>query len=225
MISKRLTINVVIGLCYIIFLLLLNAALEPDTAAHVFSESGPFEVLSFILWYLLAVTLVLVVRPLNRFVVFMAFLSFIAGCRELDMHNRFTQESISRISFYLNPDIFWLERLSATALVLALAGIATYCLYHFGKWLYDHPDILHPLGQITLLGIVMVPVTKILDRLPAYLSGFFGIAVSSEAADVMNALEEGLEMLLPILFLQALLMLPRNKPQPHRLGSRLYRVA
>lgn len=224
MTTKHLRINLVIGLCYIIFLLLLNAVLEPDTAAHAFSESGPFEILSFILWYLLALALVLMVRPLNRFVVFMAFLSFVAGCRELDMHNRFTQESISRISFYLNPDISWLERVSATALVLVLAGMATYCLYHFGKWLYNHPGLLHPLGQITLLGIVMVPLTKFVDRLPAYLRGFFGIAVSPEAVDIMNALEEGLEMLLPILFLQALFLLPRNTQQPQRLGATLYRI-
>ena len=224
MITKHLRINLVIGLCYIIFLLLLNVTLEPDTATLAFSESGPFEILSFLFWLVLAVTILVLVRPRNLSTLALALLAAGAGLREIGANNLLTTESITRISYYLNPDIFWLERLTVTAFIVCLGLGAGIILVKFGRWLIAGNAAAHPAGQIALLAVVLVPVTKVLDRLPAYLRGFAGIEPSLATVSLLTALEEGLEMVLPILFLQALFLLPRALPDRQEMNDRLHRI-
>jgi hypothetical protein len=82
----------------------------------------------------------------------------------------------------------------------------------------------HPAGQIALLAIFLIPATKFLDRLPAYMRGFLDIDLSLQAVALMTALEEGFEMLLPLLFLQAVFLLPKTRHVRQTMGTNLHRV-
>lgn len=224
MITRHFSRTLYLCLGFALFLVVLDALLPTRTSAFIFSESGPFEILSFLFWFILAATVLVVVRPRNPTTLALAVLAAVAGLRELGANSLLTTESITRISYYLNPDIFWLERLAVTGFIVCLGLGAGIILVTFGRWLIVGNGAAHPAGQIVLLAVVLVPVTKVLDRLPAYLRGFAGIEPSLATVSLLTALEEGLEMVLPILFLQALFLLPRALQDPQGMGSRLHRI-
>ncbi|TVQ97332.1 MAG: hypothetical protein EA399_13770 [Desulfovibrionales bacterium] len=224
MMTRQFARTLLLCLGFTLFLVVLNALLPPQTSAFIFSESGPFEMLSFILWFVLATTVLLVVRPRSPATLALAVLATVAGLRELGVNSLLTTESITRISYYLNPDIFWLERLAVVGFIACLGLAAIAILVIFGRWLIAGNGAGHPTGQIILLAVVLVPVTKVLDRLPAYLRGFLGIEPSLTTVSLLTALEEGLEMILPILFLQALFLLPKALPGGQEMDGRLHRI-
>lgn len=224
MITRQLASSVILCSGFALFLVTLNSLLPVQTSAYIFSERGPFEILSFILWFILAVVVLLVVRPRNPTSLALAVLAVVAGFRELGANSALTSESITRISFYLNPEIFWVERLAVVGFVVFLCGTAAILLVKLGRWLIARKGYAQPAGQVVLLAILLVPMTKLLDRMPAYLRGFLDIEPSLAVVGMMTALEEGLEMLLPILFLQALFLLPRAARDRQNTGAQLHRV-
>lgn len=197
-----------------------------DAMAYIFSEMGPFEIASFLSWFLLAFWVVLVVRPVGATTLAMAFLAVVAGMRELDMHNAFTRESISRISYYLNPDVALVQKLFVVLLLGLLAATVLYLGRKLLVWLRGENGLHHEIGQILVLAVILIPLTKIMDRFPAYMQGFLGITLSPDMVRLFSAYEEGFEMVLPLLFLQTVFLLPKYGANVRQTGrvplSRLF---
>jgi len=128
----------------------------------------------------------------------------------------FTRESISRISYYLNPDVALTQKL---IVVLMLGLLAATALLLGGKllvWLRTENGLRHDMGQILALALILVPLTKIMDRFPAYMQGFLGITLSPDTVRLFSAYEEGFEMVLPLLFLQTVFLLPKDAGKGHQ---------
>ncbi|HDQ41285.1 MAG TPA: hypothetical protein ENN39_09700 [Desulfonatronum sp.] len=207
--SRALVFNLYACLAYGLSLVLLAIVLPLDTNAFMFSESGPFEIASAVLWFVLALVVLFGVRPRGLTTFSLAALAIIAGLRELGLNKSVTHVSITKLSFYVEQDIFWLERLLVLLLMLGILAVALHLLLRFGRWFFYSGGHAQPAGQVTMLGVILVPATKIMDRLPAYLEGFFGLTLSVGATTICTALEEGFELLLPVFFFQAVFLLPK----------------
>lgn len=173
MVTRQLLFALILCACFAFFLIALNSLLPVQASVFIFSESGPFEILSFILWFIFAMAVILFMRPRNWTTISLALLATVAGLRELGANKALTSESITRISSYLNADIIWLERLSVAGFIVFLGVPSTLLLVKFGRWLFQRNGLEHPVGQIVLLAFLLVPVTKILERLKAYLRFFW----------------------------------------------------
>jgi len=214
--SRLLLLDIFFLLFFALVLTWIYMTSPGDAMAYIFSEMGPFEIASFLSWFLLAFWVVLVVRPVGATTLAMAFLAVVAGMRELDMHNAFTRESISRISYYLNPDVALVQKL----FVILMLGLLAATVLHLGRkllvWLRREKGWQHDIGQVFLLAVILIPLTKIMDRFPAYMHGFFGITLSADMVRLFSAYEEGFEMALPLLFLQTVFLLPKDAGKGHQ---------
>lgn len=64
-------------------------------------------------------------------------------------------------------------------------------------------QVVRPWGILLVVGAAMLPAVKVLDRANSLLRNKFDITLSNQVDAVVSALEEGTEMLLPLIFLVA----------------------
>lgn len=188
---------------YIAYLLILAVSLSPEAFAVLFSESGPFQQMSLGLWLGLAAVLLASRSPAEAA---MAVLALLAAAREADWHKAFTVDGLTKISTYLNPAVPWQEKvIGITMLALAL-GSSVYLTVRLYRYLFLRQGSVALTGQILVIAVVLLPLSKVLDRSPSILRKRFDIVLPQNIDQVLVALEEGIEMLVPVLLIVALLL-------------------
>lgn len=181
-------------------LALLSQTLSVRTNLRLFAESGPFERLSPWLWLLLAAVIVGAYRRMSPGVIAGVIVCLACAAREWDMHKSFTGYSVLKPGFYMTTEHPLSHQLVAGLIVLALGAsvVILLCkLVRLRPWVSSpRPAWLQALG----FAVIMLALTKVLDRTPGILRGDFGIELAGRALLLFGALEEGLEMLLPLYF-------------------------
>ena len=179
---------------------LLSQTLSPTTNIRLFAETGPFEELSPWLWLLLGASIVAVHRKLTPGVAAGVVLCVACAAREWDWHKSFTGYSVLKPGFYLTTEHPLTHQILAGAAVLAVGASAAILLYKFIS-LRPWASSPRPAWLLALLfAVFMLALTKVLDRTPGILRGDFGIELAGPVLLLFGALEEGLEMLLPLYF-------------------------
>lgn len=208
---------VLIGLLLFSFLLLFIVyALDPAITRSLIAETGLFELVSPPLWITLAALCLFKLGANNRWGWGTAALAAIFAAREADLHKAFTADSIFKHAFYRSTEIsatqkFW-GGLAAAASVVVLLWMLVACVRHICKtkaW-------RRAWGRLTLLSIALMVFTKICDRLENTIKVDYGILLSAHESALFHMHEEGIEMLLPILFAVALLVWAKDRA---RLGA------
>lgn len=208
---------VLLGLCLFSFLLLFIVyALDPAITRSLIAETGLFERLSPPLWIGLAALCLFKLGLNSRWGWGTAALALIFAAREADWHKAFTADSIFKHAFYRSTEIsatqkFW-GGLAAAISVVVLLWMLIACVRHVFKtraW-------RRAWGRLTLLSVVLVVFTKVCDRLENIIKVDYGILLSARESALFHMHEEGIEMLLPILFAVALLVWARDRA---RLGA------
>lgn len=175
-------------------------ALPAPTVTAMMFEAGWVETVTLFAYAaaIVAVGLTLLIRG-DRFARAAILLLLVAlGAREMDLHMALTGTSVLRVSYYLRG-AFSPEKglaLAAVALVLACVG---YLLRHYAALFWRGVRTGHPIAWALLAFLAALAVAKVLDRCVTILRNDFGVAVTPSAAALVLAMEEMLELSLPVL--------------------------
>lgn len=184
------------------------AGMEPDSIRSVIREDGPVESASALLYFVVAGWILVLSRipsySESRFLVASALVSVLFGLRELDFNTRFTTDSVTKINYFLDPMISLEEHLMAgTVMVLIIGGFIAYAVAYAPR-LRAALHVRSPAGISLLTVVVLLPLTKVIDRLPNKLKEDEIMNVSESTRLFANLLEEVLELGIPALMLLAL---------------------
>lgn len=200
------------GLLLFSFLLFVVVyALDPVVTQRLTAETGLFELLSPPLWVGLAILCLVKLGGNNRWGLGSALLALIFAAREADWHKAFTADSIFKHAFYRSTEIspaqkFW-GGLAAAISVLILLGMLIACV----RYVLKTKAWRRAWGRLTLLSIALMVFAKVCDRLESTIKIDYGILMSARKSAIFHMHEEGIEMLLPILFAVALLMWKKDR--------------
>jgi hypothetical protein len=177
----------------------------PEDPFHwLFSEQGPFEILSIGFWLLLAASCFALPGLPRRPLLAPGLAALLAAAREADLHKAFTVESIFKSHYYLRSPAPPGEKLVAGIVALAVLSLVAHVLIAGMRQLRRQHALRFEWGRTLLLGVVLVFACKALDREQSVLGDWFGIGFPPLLRRLNAAFEEGYECLLPVLFLVAL---------------------
>jgi hypothetical protein len=165
-------------------------------------EGGPVESASAILYFAAAGMLFWSWQGgarVSRLLVSSAFVTVLLGLRELEVNKRLTTDSVTKINYYLDSTISPGERLlAAVAVLLIVVGLIVYSVAYAPRF-WSAVRAGSAAGISVLTALVLMPVTKIADRLPNRLQEAGVIELPESAKRLSGSLEEILELCLPML--------------------------
>ena len=199
--------SVLLAVVAITALSVMALLLSPGQATPLFEETGPFERASPWLWLAFALFIPLVFRTPTASVAAGMIVAIAAAAREWDWHIAFTDYSVLKPPFYYREGDT-LERIIAGGIMLLIVASVVALiaqLVHLRPWKRPWPWWVFALG----FAFGMLVFTKAVDRAPAILRDDFGLDLPERVRLICYAVEEGLEMLLPVFFAAHSLALAR----------------
>jgi hypothetical protein len=192
----------------------LAAATLPDPIfARLFDEYGLIESLTLAAWLVAAVMFAREAIARGGAVAWLAApVCVAAAAREADLHLRLTGSSILKLEFYGSGDFAVWEKLLALAAVLPLA-VALGALLVLLVQRLRREGAGSPAMRLLLLTLVLLVLSKLFDRSPSVFRDWYGVELPSAARRFLRVFEEGIELLLPVLFVAAFRM-ARNAVDP-----------
>lgn len=195
-----LLIALYLGIC-------IHTALNAPASVtqYLFSESGAFEVMSPWLWYLLAVLCLLnfEIKPNTR--VFTAIAATLLGLREMDFHKQVFEMSFIKTNFYRSAEIPLMDKLLGFILLLGIIFVFLVLAKKLVQTIRSMKNSLNIAHFFIFLTIACGGLSKVLDRTTSTLKDEFGIQLVPHTQIMIMTIEEGIEMLLPVLLIVAVL--------------------
>jgi hypothetical protein len=142
------------------------------------------------------------------------------GAREMDLHIRLTGTSVLRVSYYLRGP-FTGEKVAALAVIAAVIACMAYLCRRYAAALLRDWRSGRPLGMASVVFCVTAAAAKSLDRSVSILTRDFGIPVPGGTAVLVQALEETLELSLPLVVLAAAAQFLRGRLRYSSRSSRI----
>lgn len=179
---------------------LLWLSLAPSQVMHVMREGGPIEGMTEILYFVLAAALWLSPRAAGewRTTLALSVMLAAAGAREMDLHKHWTGTSVLKVSFYLR-DAPLHQKIIAFVILALIAAAAIHLLRQHGKVLWQRLKAREPVACSIALFFITMAISKVLDRSINVLAEDFGIASSASVLALVSALEETVELSLPVM--------------------------
>lgn len=179
---------------------LLWLSLAPAQVMHVMREGGPIEGMTEILYFVLAAVLWLSPRAAGewRTTLTLSVMLAAAGAREMDLHKYWTGTSVLKVSFYLR-DAPLHQKIVAFVILALIAAAAIHLLRQHGKELWQRLKAREPVACSIALFFITMAISKVLDRSINVLAEDFGIASSASVLALVSALEETVELALPVM--------------------------
>lgn len=168
------------------------------------AEGGAIEVWTLYAYGLATVAVCLTLRLAADKVAAGAILLVLVflGAREMDLHMSLTGTSILRLSYYLKGP-FSGEKAAALGAVMAFLACMGYLWRRNRASFWPNLRSGEPLALSAAAFFLTAIGAKILDRLVSVLKQDFGVEVSAAAATLVLAIEETLELALPLIALMA----------------------
>lgn len=195
-----LLIALYLGIC-------IHTALNAPASVtqYLFSESGAFEVMSPWLWYLLAVLCLLNVEIKLNTRVFTAIAATLLGLREMGFHKQVFEMSFIKTNFYRSAEIPLMDKLLGFILLLGIIFVFLVLAKKLVQTIRSMKDSLNIAHFFIFLTIACGGLSKVLDRTTSTLKDEFGIQLVPHTQIMIMTIEEGVEMLLPVLLIVAVL--------------------
>jgi hypothetical protein len=177
----------------------LIGALTPSVfPENLFSEGGPIEEFTLVMYVLAIIAVVMVptrvVTRTDKLATCILLAAFAA--REMDLHTVMFGTSILKARFY-NRDGTPLQIVGALlTLAPIFASIAWLAIKHGTQWLRALRE-RQPAAITFLVFMIALVVAKLSDRAPDTLAGWH-MLVTMTVRHVMQGIEESLEMFLPV---------------------------
>lgn len=170
--------------------------LPADAVMAITRENGPIELPTALLWFALAFGIwhAKPGRAERAAWVALSALSAAFGARELDLHKAWTSMSILKSRFYLGEGPL-AEKLIGLAVIGSLAAAGVLLLKRYGASAWRELAQRTPWSMAIATFVSTLLVAKLLDRA---IYGY-GLPVSSGGHALVSALEELLELSLPII--------------------------
>jgi hypothetical protein len=196
---------VVLSLACAVVAVLIGLATPSLIPIDFLEEGGPIETVTMYL-YVAAAVLVALTRlppltPVDKVAICVLLLAF--GAREADLHVALFDVSILKSSFYRRHATPGQIVVALAILLPVLLSLLLLLKRHAPRWLSSPARWRAPVVTVTTLVVLMV-VSKVFDRLPA--AGVeLGLleAMATAPRNVLLALEEILELALPLLAMLA----------------------
>ncbi len=183
---------------------LLMLLLPLDELKRWTSEEGLFEQGSWVVYFVVAAVCLFLMREDPRLYATSAVVVLAMAARELDLHRRFTTDSMLKSRYYLKVQAPLIEKLIAGAVVLALTAVVLYMLVRYLPLLLRRLRERSPAAITLATSFVVLVLTKIADRLPDLVRHDFGAVVPAWLLHLQAVFEEPLESTIPLLFLLAI---------------------
>ena len=195
-----LLIALYLGIC-------IHTALNAPASVtqYLFSESGAFEVMSPWLWYLLAVLSLLNIEIKLNTRVFTAIAATLLGLREMDFHKQVFEMSFIKTNFYRSAEIPLMDKLLGFILLIGIIFVFLVLAKKLVQTIRSMKDSLNIAHFFIFLTIACGGLSKVLDRTTSTLKDEFGIQLVPHTQIMIMTIEEGVEMLLPVLLIVAVL--------------------
>lgn len=192
--------------------LLLWLTMPPAQGLALLAEDAPVEQLTALLYLVLAPVVWLMRRPDDQGRVLLAmsvaFLAF--GARELDLHHAWEGVNVLRVSFYLREAPLH-QKLIAGPMVVGIGIALAYLFLRFSIPVWRALRRREPVAVSIACFLITMAISKVLDRWVNILTEDFGIHVAANVGYLSSALEEILELSLPMIAALGLAQ--------HRMGS------
>jgi hypothetical protein len=185
---------------YVLLLAALPLLLPAPVLKRVLSESGPFEIGALLMWLGAAAVLALRIRPFTARTLAFTTLMLLFAAREADLQKAFTAESISRLHYYRRSAAPFHEKLAAAAAALLFLALVVYAVFVCLRFL-ARGGMRSRAGMWLALAAAFLVVTKLVDRSQAVLAGLFGVTLPPGTGQFVAALEEGVEAVVPLMFI------------------------
>jgi hypothetical protein len=173
----------------------------PEAVMRLMSEQGPVETSTATLFFVLALGLYWL-RPAQddrRSWLAMAGLCAAAGAREMDWHTTWAGKSMLKVSFYLGPAP-WLQKLMAFVILMLATTSFIYLLNRHARRLWRALPEREPVATL----LITTAMTKVIDRAVNLLAVDHGVAVALPVRALALAMEESMELSLPLMVALAL---------------------
>jgi hypothetical protein len=187
-------------LVYAVILIALAFRLSPQRFAYTFSEEGPFEEISILLWLCASATIVWFVRPFTLRSTAFALLFVAFAAREASWHELFTADSMLKISYYLKSSAPMTEKIIAGAAAAIFIATLLYVAYVVARFIFAEAGLSSRAGYWLLVAGAIFILSKIIDRAPSLLFDLAGHRLDIDVRRLMKAFEEGFEAVTPALF-------------------------
>jgi hypothetical protein len=181
------------------------AVFPTEAILHWTREGGPIENLTVALYLLAAAALAAASAKLPRrlgLVLAATMLAFAA--RESHWHQDFTGTSMLRVSYYLGPAPL-AHKLAALAVLLPVLGGLGWLARGVARRVRQGGMGLGAVNIAAWTFLLVMVLSKVADRSVALLVEDFGLAGAAGWRALQVAIEEPLEMMLPVVVLVALL--------------------
>jgi hypothetical protein len=142
-----------------------------------------------------------------------AFIAFLFGCRELEFQERFTALSITKIRFYTEAGVPWMQK----AVVLALIAftvwvVARYLRRHAGSFV-PALRLRRPYAVSVLSGMFLLGLSKFSDLAHRMVISL-GVPLCYNDEIRVSMVEEFFELGVPLLFLVAVFQFVNSRHSP-----------
>lgn len=185
---------------YLLVLAVLPLTLSQPVFDWFFSEEGPVEIGSIVLWCVAAAVVLVCVRPIGARAGAFALLYLVFAAREAQLHRAFTADSMFKSAYYRRAPAPLEEKLIAGLAAIAIIALLFYVLWIAIRFLWKESGWRTRSGAWLLAGLALLVLSKVLDRAPAVLAEDFDIVLAPLLKNYFSAYEEGLEAALPLLF-------------------------
>ncbi len=191
----------------------IGLVLPASVAAPLIEEGGPVENLTIVMYLVAVVVLLLRRLPLTLpDKAAIAVLLLACAAREADLHKDLFGMSILKARFYTDFAAPWQIAVALAALLPAGAAVWWLLVSRRGAWFVRPARWSAPVVTAVAFVVVLV-LSKVLDRLPDTLTGWHIVTTLSEPARLfLQAWEELLELALPVLALCGIVQAGRSDP-------------
>jgi len=206
----RIILAAILG--YAALLIGLAMRLSPERFSYTFSEAGPFEEMSIVLWVGASLAVLAFARPLTSRSAIFALLFAAFAAREASWHKAFTTDSLLKISYYLKSPAPLTEKILAGIVAATFIAMMIYVAIVVIRFLLVNEGLASRAGYWLVLAGVLFVLVKVADRTPSLVHDFTGQHIQVDIWRLMKAFEEGFEMLTPALFALAVWVSRTDRP-------------
>lgn len=185
----------------LLLLLIISLFLEENNRDIFLKEGGVVESVSA-LGYLLCAAFIVYKGKLiylkRYYYLFLLIIFFML--RELDFDKRFTTMGILKSKFFISNDVPWVEKIVGAMVIALLLFIVFSILYRHSKDFYYGLKKHSVISFGALIVAILLGVSKSLDGTARKLNQF-GVEIGEKTSMHVSALEEILELGIPIILL------------------------
>ncbi len=142
-----------------------------------------------------------------------AFITFLFGCRELEFQERFTALSITKIRFYTEADVPWMQKAVVLVLIAFTVWVVARYLRRHARSFVPALRLRKPYAVSVFFGMLLLVLSKAGDLAHRMVINI-GVPLCYDDEIRVSMVEEFFELGVPLLFLAAVFQFIDSRRSP-----------